>query len=270
MSSTTSSPTSTATSVSASTTAATNDVSSSSSFYKNLFYILIGLLVIFALVSFLSLLKARRRRRAIIEEAERLGVMVPGIPGYVPLRDRHGYQWLRSNGKQSPEWWDISGDPDKLDEGTVSKAGSRMGSSHPSMASLQVPGEGARSRHRASGGRLNDPSDFTPVALVPPPPPSEPLGPVPQSSVPHFPNHLAYRPSSILPPKARFDNITPGELGKLEGLVGEGVEVVGIVRMPVPPWVCQRRGSDDEEDGQEILREWGGVELGVARMQVKR
>ncbi|ODO06163.1 hypothetical protein L198_01395 [Cryptococcus wingfieldii CBS 7118] len=270
MSSTTSSPTSTAPSVSASTTVATNDGSSPSTFYKNLFYILIGLLVIFAVFSFMSLLKARRRRRAIIDEAERLGVMVPGIPGYVPMRDRRGYQWLQSNGKQSPEWWDISGNPDKLDEGTGSKARSRMGSAHPSMASLQVPGEGARLRHRASGGRLNDPSDFTPVALVPPPPPPQALGPVPQSSVPHFPNHLAYRPSSMLPPKARFDNITPGELGKLEGLVGEGVEVVGIVRMPVPPWVCQRRGSDDEEDGQEILREWGGVELGIARMQVKR
>ncbi|WVQ73738.1 hypothetical protein IAR50_003318 [Cryptococcus sp. DSM 104548] len=267
MSSTTNSPSSTASAISATTSATSSDGSSPSTFYKNLFYILIGLLVIFAVVSFLSLLKARRRRRAIIEEAERLGVMVPGIPGYVPMRDRHGFQWLKSNGKQSPDWWEIASDPDKPDSG--GGGGSVLASAHPSMASLAVPGEGARLRHRASGERFDDPSDFTPIALVPPPPPTQTPTPIPNSSVPHFPNHLAYRPSSILPPKARYDNISPGELSKLDGLAGERVEVVGIVRMPVPPWVCQRRGEEDD-DGQEILREWGGIELGIATMDVKR
>ena len=81
-----------------------------------LFYILIGLLVAFGVISFLSLLRARHRRNQILREAERLGVLVPGVPGYVPMRDRQIMSWAKSDGSENPDWWDIMGRDDTKKE----------------------------------------------------------------------------------------------------------------------------------------------------------
>lgn len=40
-------------------------------------------------------------------QALRLGVMVPGVPGYVPLQDRQALTWMKSDGNQLPDWWEI-------------------------------------------------------------------------------------------------------------------------------------------------------------------
>ena len=78
---------------------------------SQLFYILIGLLCAFGLISFLSLMRARHRRNQIIQEADRLGVLVPGVPGYVPMRDRQSLsmRWARSDGTEDPDWWEVKG-----------------------------------------------------------------------------------------------------------------------------------------------------------------
>lgn len=59
----------------------------------------------FGLVSFINLMRTRRRRRLVLGEADRLGLMVPGMPGYVPLRDRAAL--LQADGWRLPEWWEI-------------------------------------------------------------------------------------------------------------------------------------------------------------------
>lgn len=48
----------------------------------------------------------------------------------------------------------------------------------------------------------------------------------------------------------------------LESLRGEDVEIITVIRMPV------RENQREVEEGEEIIREWGGVELGIARMEV--
>jgi hypothetical protein len=52
-------------------------------------------------------MRARRRRNQIFREAERLGVVVPGLPGYVPVRERQALKWARSDGREDPDWWEI-------------------------------------------------------------------------------------------------------------------------------------------------------------------
>lgn len=65
----------------------TNSFNTSAGFYKNLFYILIGLLALFGAISVLSYMRARRKNAMIWREAERLGVLVPGMAGYYDGRD---------------------------------------------------------------------------------------------------------------------------------------------------------------------------------------
>jgi hypothetical protein len=88
------------------------------------------------------------------------------------------------------------------------------------------------------------------------PPVEEPL---PHSDLPFFPTHLAYRTTAIAPPPARF-NVVNDEV--LEELRGEDVDVVTIIRMPM------RQSRREPEEGEERVMEWGGVELGIARMEV--
>jgi hypothetical protein len=83
--------------------------------------------------------------------------------------------------------------------------------------------------------------------------------PLPTSDLPFFPNHLAYRPAAFLPPPSRFTQATPETL---EQLRGEDVDIVTIIRMPM------RDPQREPEEGEEVLREWGGVEFGIARMEV--
>lgn len=51
---------------------------------------------------------------------------------------------------------------------------------------------------------------------------------------------------------------------KLGQLKGNAVEVVVVIRMPVPS--STRTRTDDE--GVEVFKEWGGIELGVTKLQV--
>ena len=83
--------------------------------------------------------------------------------------------------------------------------------------------------------------------------------PMPQSDLPFFPNHLAYRPAVFAPQPARF-NIVNDEV--LHQLRGEDVDIVTVIRMPV------RESQREPEEGEEVIREWGGVEFGIARMEV--
>ena len=82
---------------------------------------------------------------------------------------------------------------------------------------------------------------------------------MPQSDLPFFPSHLAYRATAMVPQPARY-NIVNDEV--LEQLHGEDVEIITVIRMPV------RESQREVEEGEEILREWGGVELGISRMEV--
>lgn len=53
-------------------------------------------------------MRARHRRNQIVKEAARLGVLVPGVPGYVPMRDRQ-MTWARADGSEDPDWWEVEG-----------------------------------------------------------------------------------------------------------------------------------------------------------------
>jgi hypothetical protein len=87
--------------------------------------------------------------------------------------------------------------------------------------------------------------------------PAEP--PIPTSTLPYFPNHLAYRPAAIAPAPARF-NIVNDET--LEQMRGEEVDIITVIRMPT------RDVRREPEEGEEVLMEWGGVEFGIATMEV--
>jgi hypothetical protein len=39
--------------------------------------------------------------------------MVPGVPGYVPMRDRGHLQWKRADGSISPDWWEVGAGEEK-------------------------------------------------------------------------------------------------------------------------------------------------------------
>lgn len=48
----------------------------------------------------------------------------------------------------------------------------------------------------------------------------------------------------------------------IDQLYGEDVDIITVIRMPM------RDPQREVEEGEEVLREWGGVELGIARMEV--
>lgn len=53
--------------------------------------------------------------------------MVPGIPGYISMRDRANMQWIKSDGSQNPDWWEVEAKRDGMDE-KVNHAGEGSGS----------------------------------------------------------------------------------------------------------------------------------------------
>lgn len=85
---------------------------------QQLFYILIAVLGAFAIVSSGNLIRSRRRRRIVIREATRLGLMVPGMPGYVPMRERPAF--VKADGWRTPDWWEV--EPEKQSEEVESGA----------------------------------------------------------------------------------------------------------------------------------------------------
>ncbi|WWC60103.1 uncharacterized protein I303_102667 [Kwoniella dejecticola CBS 10117] len=230
------------------------------SFYKNLFYILIGLLCAFGLVSFLSLMRARKRRHAIVREAERLGVIVPGIPGYVPLRDRRNLNWLKADGSNHPDWWEVEKVPGE-EEANLQEAEEKSGESSTAYTSIPI-----------QYSNSNDQDDFHPLAIIPPKPKIPSIEPIPISSIPFFPNHLAYRPESLIPPPSKFVNST-NDPSVLNELINEHLEVITIIKMPIPPEQRpkskpQPPGLNDEDDTEGVVREWGGIELGITHLGV--
>ncbi|WWC68826.1 uncharacterized protein I206_102761 [Kwoniella pini CBS 10737] len=214
------------------------------SFYKNLFYILIGLLCAFGLVSFLSLMRARRRRHAIVREAERLGVIVPGVPGYIPLRDRRNLNWLKADGSNHPDWWEVE----------------------------KVSGEEeAIIRERAETSfMLHKNDDFHPLAMIPPKSKVPSIEPIPISNIPFFPNHLAYRPESLMPTPDKFSN-SSSDPSILNELINDHIDIITIIQMPIPPNQKPKPrpiGIDDEDDTEGVVREWGGIELGITHLGI--
>ncbi|WVW79936.1 hypothetical protein I302_101907 [Kwoniella bestiolae CBS 10118] len=231
----------------------TNTGNNPGSFYKNLFYILIGLLAAFGLVSFLSLMRARRRRHAIVREAERLGVIVPGVPGYIPLRDRRNLNWMKADGSNQPDWWEI--EKAKGENGVNSE-------DTPVQQSSAIVDDHVKS---------ND--EFHPLAIIPPKPAQPTVPPIPFSSLPFFPNHLAYRPESLVPPPSKFVDCS-SDPKVLNELINERIEIVTIIKMPIPPDQQPKPRPaggvevDDEDDPESIVREWNGIELGITHASV--
>ncbi|OWT36367.1 hypothetical protein C362_06065 [Cryptococcus neoformans Bt1] len=234
------------------------------SFYRNLFYILVGLLCGFSLFSFLTLMRARRRRRAVIDEALRLGVMVPGVPGYVPLQDRQALTWMKSDGNQLPDWWEIEklkGPDDPLlltDDGRSSGPMDQQNSVAPPTGDLHQ-------RQTNEESSSHNFESFRPLAIIPPVATEASTQPIPISKLKFFPNHLAYRPSALLPPPSRFDGInSENMMEKLGQLKGNMVEMVTVIRMPVPSWT----GTSANDEDVEVFKEWAGIELGITNLQV--
>ncbi|WWC87675.1 uncharacterized protein L201_002566 [Kwoniella dendrophila CBS 6074] len=300
MSSTTTSTTTTSSSSYPTYTNNNSGGSNPGSFYKNLFYILIGLLCAFGLVSFLSLMRARRRRNAIVREANRLGVIVPGIPGYIPLRDRRNLNWLKSDGSNHPDWWEIEKKSD------INEVYEQQDKEERILAQEQEQhGENSVNGHASSsqiGQGRTDKDEFFPLAIIPPPPPEHKIEPIPWSNIPFFPNHLAYRPESLLPTPSKFSSLsshnhnqqqqnkrksrnqnrnrqsTDNEYGNddeiINELVHEKIEVLTIIKMPIPPDHLPKpkdpsREADDE-DPEDVVREWGGIELGITHLNVSQ
>jgi hypothetical protein len=183
-------------------------------------------------------------------QARRLGLMVPGIPGYISMRERQNMKWTKADGTQNPDWWEIDGkrDTDLLEK--VENAGQAQTEDLDDYEIVSIP---TFTYWKLADGQR-------PLAIIPrthaAPPVEEPM---PQSDLPFFPSHLAYRATAMAPQPARY-NIINDEV--LEQLHGEDVEIITVIRMPV------RESQREVEEGEEIIREWGGVELGIARMEV--
>jgi hypothetical protein len=63
----------------------------------------------------------------------------------------------------------------------------------------------------------------------------------------------------LLPPPVRFK---PEEPDTLDQLQGGTLDVVTIVKMPMP------EPKGEPKEGEEVVGEWGGMELGIVRVGV--
>lgn len=43
-------------------------------------------------------------------------MLVPGVPGYVPMRERQHMTWARADGTENPDWWEVEGKKDVREE----------------------------------------------------------------------------------------------------------------------------------------------------------
>ena len=159
-------------------------------------------------------------------------------------------KWTKADGTQNPDWWEIDGkrDTDLLEK--VKNAGKAQTEDLDDYEIVSLPAPDNETK-----------ADWQrPLAIIPrthaAPPVEETM---PHSDLPFFPSHLAYRATAMAPQPARY-NIVNDEV--LEQLHGEDVEIITVIRMPV------RDSQREVEEGEEIIREWGGVELGIARMEV--
>ncbi|RXK41407.1 hypothetical protein M231_01312 [Tremella mesenterica] len=159
--------------------------------------------------------------------------MIPGLPGYVPIRDRGNPLWQRTDGKYMPEWWEVEPEK-KLDEKEIEKGMIEIDTSF-------------------GYEKLN------PVALVPPQERPAPE-PIPVSNLRYFPNHLAYRSASPITqsPSAIID------ASNLGALTGKDVDMVFIIRMPV-----ESDSPDSLAGVDSVTRHWDGVQLGISRIRVE-
>ncbi|KAL1410242.1 hypothetical protein Q8F55_004247 [Vanrija albida] len=258
--------------------APSNPAPSSASPTNNLFYILIAVLGAFGVVSFINLMRTRRRRRLVLGEADRLGLMVPGMPGYVPLRDRAAL--LQADGWRLPEWWEIVDGRSEHKEAESEKGGGGVahvravefesppaagvdaGVDAPSPSSSQPPLPPYEAEHATAGLiELPEWSDLRPLALIPiPEVVDEPTKP--WSPIPYFPNYVSYPKTLHNPKKKRFGQ---GVEPEYDTLLGEPLEVVVAVRMPARP--VPQTSDDGDED---VINEWGGLELGVTSLSVSK
>jgi len=126
---------------------------------EQLFYILIAVLGAFALISIVNLARTRRRRRIIMREADRLGLMVPGMPGYVPMRERPAF--TKADGWRTPDWWEV--EPDE--EGGGRKKGGASGSGSGSGTGAGT-GAGAGAAVEDAGEKSHTPGMSSPSPIA--------------------------------------------------------------------------------------------------------
>lgn len=189
---------------------------------------------------------------------------MPGVPGYVPLQDRQALMWMKSDGNQLPDWWEIGklkgpDDPPLLnEEGRSNGPMDQQNSVAPPTGDLHQ-----RQTNQESSSHNSD--FFQPLAIIPPVATETSAQPIPTSKLKFFPNHLAYRPSALLPPPARFNDInSENMMEKLDQLKGNVVEVVTVIQMPVPSWT----GTSTDDGDVQVFKEWGGIELGITNLRV--
>lgn len=131
---------------------------------------------------------------------------------------------------------------------------------------------------------LSEKSQFRPLAIIPPQSTRDEPVPIPKSSLKFFPVNSAYRPEDLVAPPLLWggEGVGTGQvLEQVDGLGGKRVDVVTMIRMPETPEQIETRekagkrnrrvdgeGEDEDEEDGEVLREWGGVCLGVVRMGV--
>ena len=72
-------------------------------------------------------------------QARRLGVLVPGVPGYIPIRERRTMTWARSDGTEAPDWWEVGPDEKGGDEGIQQVRRDRHFAGEQDFVSVQSP-----------------------------------------------------------------------------------------------------------------------------------
>lgn len=183
------------------------------------------------------------------------------------MRERQALGWMRPDSGSRPEFWDVEG-----------KGGMGIKEKQPEMGQSTWKGSPVGIRHDPSGKEVymledgeelvsrfcdypsrKKPTIQSPLAVIPVHQPKYTEPPVPQSNIPYFPNHLAYRSTALQAPPARFHTDNLDTINQLER---EQVDVVAMIRMP------QREMTTDPEEGEEVIREWGGMEVGIVRMDV--
>ncbi|GHJ86846.1 hypothetical protein NliqN6_3248 [Naganishia liquefaciens] len=142
--------------------------STATSFYRNLFYILVAVLIVFLVVTLFSYIRTRRRRQIIEAEARRLGLLVPGMPGYLTERARlaGALRGEKKSSKVTPLIWDIASKES-------AQAGGKPGDEKLGLAAVDYGNMSALA--------------LAPMLEVPA------LGPIPMSTIKYFPNSMAFR-----------------------------------------------------------------------------